>query len=1544
MERALHAPIPYSAWTAIQTPGQLVSAGPREVDMSSLQIQLEVRAVGSGGSTPSQKWFAVRCGGGPVHPVRMRWEDGWRGDVEHLANGRESTAVVKRLGKRLMRLVASTGWPKEAVRIREAKQQGDKVLLSLVSDSPEILSLPWEALPVGDGGVPLGQLLDEPIAYSLPGAGVRPRKLTDHPDGGRLLLVACGGGLGRQAALRGTVAGVSARPSQELLSSPGLSGLADALQAGARRGRPVSMLHLVSRVEGRDGRILVRMGGDGQAGEWVDAEALASALSRSADTLRAVVLTLTGEPSCRPLAAAEALHRAGIEAVIVPRVPLSSEAVLPFVARLHDALVGRAMSFQRALRHAVARLHSDGLVSDAASLQLFRVPGAAGSVRPFVFAPYQGLAPYGPGDAARFFGRATETRRLVDLLTALTTQGRPRFVVVAGAPNSGRTSLVEAGLFASMREREPLLRLHRIDPRVAPLAQLDEALGNPRSDGTPSLVVVDPLDPLLKAPETAGTARHLVNRLWRLAASGTSRVSVVIVVAVDHLAACGRIIVDDMGASLENLAYDERHRLFVTEPGPRGIREIIDRPAFMLDLQVDPAFADQVMRAAAQRPGSLREVSLALDMGWRARRNGVVGSGVVEAGGFEPGPSNTPLDLLADLFGVLARRLSAALPDDAHRKLGVDLLRALTDTQTGGPVPLALESARPSGSEARARFDRVLSDLRAAAVVDQRRADGSSWVLLRVPELAEHWPGYAQPEQPVAPVAPPPRPAARPARSRGLAWVAALLLFSAAGAGLFGWWGQQSHQRHQARDRFEEAQRVSHDPTTAAVLLRQIPSMLRPDGWASAANLALQSPQAARVLRFEGGNVQQLAFSPDSSHILIRVDGSLRLMRPQSTDAPRSLRPPAGDGGFVAARFSPSGANVVTVTRSGRVLSWPVDGGPSTDIAPAVGGDAGVVAAFSPKGTHVVRAWGEQVQVHAIDGSDVQTARLPGFRTGAEDAPCCAVVSGDGERWAIGTEGGRILLYKAGRRSPTTLRLQGLRRFHLNRGGTHLLALGDGTLRIIDLVRGTGSTRTPASVRVDAAVFSPDGRHIAVDYLERESGVHKVRSVAVSSRRSQRESPELDGRATALAAGEGGNLLLRATDGTVAEIDVETGIPTTEYRGHRGPVREVRQSPDGMWLATSGVDGSVRLWRRQAESPALVAHPPRALMGADPLVFAPGGEVVGGVSVTGRFVAARLEAAAEPTDLGDAPGPMQLLRVSAAGDRIVAVDAEESLHVRSARDDDSWSRSLPGAVLSVSPQLDTLLVRDGARGVASLALDRPDARPEPLPVPSASVTRAAYTTDGRWLALGYEDGKVHLLDTATGDERGVVQTDAGRVTALCVSVDGQRAAIGSSTGALRLWRPQSGAETPLVTDGPVPRSCTFAEDDGTLVVQTGTEAEVWTLAGPSPRRLMVAPTRRPAGGATAWIDTQEDALVTLDAQGRANSWLLDPEELHARLWKSTPTCELGGEEPVDLKRWCACEACFGRTPDACAEQADDPLTADLDRVVSWCPMAPDEHG
>lgn len=1467
-----------------------------------------------------------------MHPVRLRWDDGWRADLTQLQSRAHAADALGRLGIRLMRLLSATGWPREAARIREAWEANTPIRLCIVSDTPAMLRLPWEALPVGDGGAPLAQILDEPIAYALPGAGVRPAREHDHPDGGRLLLVVCGNDEGRRVALRSSLSGSAARPAQELLASPGLTMLAEALKRGVQKGRPATLLHLVTRVERRADTLQVQLGGDAATTEWVTGRELCEVLARHADTLRSVVLTVTGPPGTDPTELARALHRAGTAAVVAPRSPLAADAVVPFVLRLHDALIGKALSVQRAVGDAAGRLQAEGHLVEAASLQVYCAPSVTTAVRPFTFAPFQGLAPYGPNDAARLFGRSSEIRSLVDLMGALTRQGRPRFLVVAGAAHSGRSSLVEAGLYPALRDREPSLEFRRVDPTTSPVAQLDAALGAPRPDGASILLVVDPMDTLLADTDHIESARILMNRVWRLAASGTSRVSVVVVLRVDQLAACGRIVIDDLGASLENLAYDDRHRHFVTEPGPRAMREIIDRPAQMVDLSMDPDFAAQLMRAAARRPGSLREVSLVLDQAWSRRSQGVIrGLDLPEA------------ELLTGAFDRLTDEIRAALPDDEHRSLGGDLLRSLVDRRTGAPVAVDVSDLRPTGSEARTRFDRVVRELVDRGVVLERRTADRRWLWLRLPELQARWPSAARPAP--VPSAPPVR--ARPRSGKGqrsLAWIAALLVVSASGAGLFGWWGQKSHQRNQVRDRFEAAERVGADPTSAAILLRQIPPILRPDGWTTAANAALQAPQAEQLLQFTGSNVQQLGFSPDGSRLLVRVDGEVQLVSTTDRTAPRVIRPAASDGGVVAAAFSPSGVKMLTVARSGRVQAWPLSGGPPEEIAPAVEQDTGVVAAFSPRARHVMRVWGDSVQVHNIDGEVVESSRLPSPKSGGADAGCCAVVDDAGERWAVGTDAGRILLFEKGRRRPKVLRLSGLRRFHLNRGGTHLLALGEGTLRIIDMVRGTGSSRTPGSVRVDAAVFSPDGRYIAVDYLDQDTGERHSRSVSVSSRREQLESPPLDGRATALAATLDGDVLLRASDGVIDEVDVATGLVLAEYRGHGSPIRDVKQSEDGVWLASSALNGSVRVWRRSHESATLVAHPPRSLMGADPLVFTPDGTAVGGVTHDGRFAVASLEPGSELRDLGEAPGPVQILHITNDGGRMAAVDARERLHIRDGTAEGSWSRTLPGAVVAMSPRLDTLLVRDGQRGVAYLALDAPDRQPEPLPVPSDNVSRAAFDPDGRWLVLGFADGHVSLVDAASSAPLGELDGLGGRVTALCVSADGQSAAVGTARGGMRLWRPGTGDTTPLVSDGPVPRTCHFAHDDTSLVVQFGTEAEVWSLDGPAPRRLLVAPTRRPAGGNTAHIDAEQGALVTLGPDGRAHGWLLDAEDLHARLWQATPTCSLAEDTPSDLKRWCACEACFGRTPETCSDLADDPLTADLDRLASWCPTAPDEHG
>ncbi len=1496
-----------------------------------LPILVEVRGVGPdprASGTASLQWLGIRCGSGSVEPVKLNWDDGWREDLTHVAHGRESVAILHRLANRLLRLLSSTGWPREAARIRKAHADGQPVHLTVVSDVPDILRLPWADLPTGDGGAALCQLLSRPVTLAVPGAGTRPARLEDHPDGGRLLLAVPGDDDARIGALRATVAGMSARPAQELVSGFSLPELRDLLDAGVKRGRPVTLLHLVARVETRGSQTSVFLGPNAQTPVGVDD--LATEIARHADRLRAVVLTQTGAPSADTSRLALALHRAGVPVVVAHRVPLADDTVLPVVMRIHDALIGQSLAIQTAVHTVSLGLRRDGFVLDGAGLQVFQAATASELVRPFAFAPYQGLAPYRSTDAGRFFGRAAETRKLADSLLNLASEGRPRFMVVAGAPRSGRTSLVEAGLFPELQARDPSTQLRTVDASIRPLAQLDEVLSWPRPDGAPLLLVVDPIDALVRSTEHLDTARRFVNRLWRLAASGTSRVFVVVVIQVDHLSQCGRIVIDDLGASLENLAYDDRHRLFVTEPGPRALREIIDQPAQLLGLHLDRDFTSQLMRAASRRPGSLQHTSLVLDLAWQQRHGESI-----------PGPACSEEALLDGVFQRFGERLLEALPDNAHRDLLPDVLR--TFREPDGIRPVLLHTVRPSAAETRSRFDRVIADLEGAGAIQRQRVGDETWLTLRAPELLETLPTTRADRTNVAPPRPEPRRSIVPRRPQGWGWVAALLVFAVTGAGLFGWWGQQSHQRTQALERFQSAERAALDPTTAAILLRQIPPLLRPEGWTTAANVALQSPQASRVLQFSGASVQQLTFSPDGGHLLIRTDGAVQVLETGISSTLRTIRPAGVDGGVVAAAFSPSGTRVLTVARSGRVQAWPLDGNTPEDILPAIPGDYSVVAAFSSRGQQVARAWGNDVEIAGIDGSDTQAARIPTPRDGPDDTPCCLVVTDTGDNWAIGTDTGRILLYARDDKKPKRLKHAGLRKFTLNRTGTHLLALGEGNLRIIDMIRGTGSNRTPTSVRVDAAAFSPDGRHIAVDYLDKETGERHARSVSVTARRDQRESPSLTGRATAMAATEGGERLLRAADGIVSEMDVETGVATLEYRGHRGPVREIRQSPDGAWLATSGLDGTVRLWRRTADAQPLVSPPPQALMAADPLVFAPQGNFVGGVTATGRFATAPLTPGGEVRDFGEAPSAVQVLRVSSDGSRIAAVDATEMLHVRDGTEEGSFSRPLPGAPVVISPVLDALIVRDGGRGLARLALDRADATPEPLRIQTASVSRAVYDPAARWLALGTEKGEVVLVDARTGQSVANLDPMDEKVTALCVSEDAQRAAVGLADGGLRLWSPQVGVTT-LKSEGPVPRACEFSADTRHLVVQSGSEAEVWSLDGVAPQRLLTAPSRRPAGGRTARLDSRAGALVTLDQQGRGHTWLLDSDDLHQRLWQATPSCELAGEDPIDRKRWCACELCFGRTPAQCDADADDPLTADVDSIAGWCPTIPTPAG
>jgi len=93
--------------------------------------------------------------------------------------------------------------------------------------------------------------------------------------------------------------------------------------------------------------------------------------------------------------------------------------------------------------------------------------------------PYPGIQSFEAEDAAIYFGRDQETIAVIERLEARRRQGDTRFLIVAGASGSGKSSLLKAGALPQLPRRpKSWIVLPVIRPEKAPIEAL--APGLPR--------------------------------------------------------------------------------------------------------------------------------------------------------------------------------------------------------------------------------------------------------------------------------------------------------------------------------------------------------------------------------------------------------------------------------------------------------------------------------------------------------------------------------------------------------------------------------------------------------------------------------------------------------------------------------------------------------------------------------------------------------------------------------------------------------------------------------------------------------------------------------------------------------------------------------------------------------------------------------------------------------------------------------------------------------------------------------------------------------
>jgi len=266
--------------------------------------------------------------------------------------------------------------------------------------------------------------------------------------------------------------------------------------------------------------------------------------------------------------------------------------------------------------------------------------------------PWQGLQPYGEGDADRFFGRGSDVDACLEILR------RTSLLVLVGPSGCGKSSLLQAGVGATLRGRNRTTV--SITPGTHPM-QAITALGQARPE---TVLVVDQFEELFSLCADLEERQEFLEALTEEAAAGRT---VAVALRADHLA--------DLASSPAFSRLVERGLYLVGGLEDRSLREAIEGPARQAGLVIEPGLVDVLVREVKDDPGALPLLSHALLETWKRREgNTLTVAGYRATGGIH------------DAVAQSAERLYARIEVDQRQLLRDLVLRLVSPGAQGEPV------------------------------------------------------------------------------------------------------------------------------------------------------------------------------------------------------------------------------------------------------------------------------------------------------------------------------------------------------------------------------------------------------------------------------------------------------------------------------------------------------------------------------------------------------------------------------------------------------------------------------------------------------------------------------------------------------------------------------------------------------------------------------------------------------------------------------------------------------------------------------------------